>query len=257
MRLGQLLLRIGAAARLLPVFACALIVAGCEIRFGSPPSMFDDERAVARALSAIESRYRGPVRVLQIGMADNGMILRAQDPNNSNQIAEWRLTWSENLFWYWDSLSGPHPVASPSSRRAFEGKLFDLKEVNLADWPKVADAAIARAGLKEKGGVSVIEIARQNVFLPGSANRALRWSIVVKSENESARVMADARGEIISVNLNANLRMRDLDMFQRPELIMEAVAELREHLDPGQLCSRCPCPRSRSASRRHRRTKTF
>ena len=76
MRLGQPLPLIGAAARLLPVFACALIVAGCEIVLGSPPSMFDDERAVARALSAIESRYRGPVRVLQIAMADSGMLLR-------------------------------------------------------------------------------------------------------------------------------------------------------------------------------------
>jgi hypothetical protein len=225
--------RIGAAARLLPVFACALVVAGCEIRLGSPPSMLDDERAVARALSAIESRYGGRVPVLQIGLADNGMLLRAQDPNNSNQIAEWRLTWSEQLFWYWDSLSGPYPVASPQGRRAFEGKLFDLKEVNLADWPKVADAAIARAGLKDKSGVSVIEIARQNMFLRGSANTALRWSIVVKSERESARVMADAKGEIVGVNLNADLRMRDLDMFQRPELITAAVAELREHLAAG------------------------
>jgi hypothetical protein len=232
MRLGRLLLRIGAAARLLAVFACALIVAGCEIRFGSPPSMFDDERAVARALSAIESRYSGPVPVLQIGLADEGMLLRAQDPKNSNQIVEWRLTWSEQLFWYWDSLSGPHPVASAPNRRGFEDKLFDLKEVNLADWPKVADAAIARAGLKDKSGVSVIEIARQNSFLPGSASRALRWSIVVKSEREQARVIADAKGEILNVNLHAR-RTRDVNMLQHPELIVQAVADVREHLVAG------------------------
>ena len=148
----------------------------------------------------------------------------------SSQIVEWRLMWSEYLFWYWDSLSGPHPVASPSGRRGFEDKLFDLKEVNLADWPKVADAAIARAGLKDKSGVSIIEIARQNAFLPGSASKALRWSIVVKSAREQARVIADAKGEILKVNLNASRRPPDFNMLQRPELIVEAVAELREHL---------------------------
>jgi hypothetical protein len=237
MRLGRLLLRIGRAARLAPVLVCALLVGGCEIRFGSPPSMFDDERAVARALSAIESRYGGKVPVLQIGLADNGMLLRAQDPTNSSQIVEWRLGWEEKLFWYWDRLSGPYPVASPSGRRAFEEKLFDLKEVNLADWPKVADAAIARAGLKDKSGVSIIEIARQNAFLPGSASRALRWSIVVKSEREHARVLADAKGEILSVNLSTGRRPRDVNMLQHPELIVQAVAEVREHLVAGPALS--------------------
>jgi hypothetical protein len=81
--------------------------------------------------------------------------------------------------------------------------------------------------------VSVIEIARQNTFLPGSASRALRWSIVVKSEREKVRVMADARGEILSVKLDATEQMRVLDMRQRPDLIVEAVAEVREHLAAG------------------------
>jgi hypothetical protein len=184
-------------------------------------------------LSAIESRYGGPVRVLQIGMADNGMLVRAQDPSMSSQIVEWRLTWAEYLFWHWDSLSGPHPVDSRPGRRAFEDKLFDLKEINLAGWPKVADAAIARAGLKDRSGVSVIEIARQNAFLPGSASKALRWSIVVKSEREQARVIADAKGEILKVNLNAGRRPSDVNMLQHPELIAEAVAEVREHLVAG------------------------
>jgi hypothetical protein len=233
MSVAPLFGRIGVAARLVPVLACTLALAGCEIRLGNPPSLFDDERAVARALTAVESQYSGPVRVLQIGMVDDGMLIRAQDPKNSNQIGEWRLTREQMLLLNWDRLSGPHSLAQSPTRRTFEDKLFDLKEVNLADWPKVADAAIARAGLRDKSGVSVIEIARQNAFLPGSASRALRWSIVVKSEHEKARVVADAKGEIVSVKLDAAQQMRDIDMRQRPDLIVEAVAEMREHLAAG------------------------
>ena len=48
--------------RILAVLLCAPLLAGCEIRFGSRVSLFDDERAVATALSAMKSHYNGPVR---------------------------------------------------------------------------------------------------------------------------------------------------------------------------------------------------
>ena len=239
MRLGQLFVRIGAAARPLPVILCAFLLAGCELRLGKPTSLLDDEPAVAKAIGAIESHFVGPMRIYKVALADVDMIVQAPYPTVPGRLGEWRLTreHQEVLFWTvsWDRLSGPHPVNPPMGgpvpiNPKFEDKVFDLKEVNFADWPKVADAAIARAALEGKGGVSTIEIARMNVLLPGSSGTALRWVIEVKSEREQARVFANAKGEITGANLNATNRMKNLDMYQRPELAADAAADLRDNI---------------------------
>ena len=219
--------------RLAPLLACALLLGGCEIRLGTKfISVLDDERAVATALSAIESNYKGPIRAVKVVIADDGLLLHAQDPNNSRQISEWRLLREQYSFFdlvsfTTDRVSGPRVVEFLAPNVKLDDRLFDLKDVNLFDWGKVADAAIARAALEDKGGVFTIEIARPAVLLPGSGGGPVRWSIEVKSERELARIFANAKGEITGANLNGTIRMRGFNMYQRPELAAEAAAEVR------------------------------
>ena len=55
----------------------------------------------------------------------------------------------------------------------------------------------------------------------------MRWTVEVKSLTEIVLVYADVKGEITGVNLNGTDRMRNLNMYQRPELAAEAAAEVR------------------------------
>jgi hypothetical protein len=224
----------GRGWRVAPLILCALVLAGCDVKFGKPTSVFDDEPAVATALSAIRSNYRGPVLALKVVIADDGLVLQAQSPKFPSEVSEWRMIREyrnhfdlEPLSYYWDRVSGPHPV----DRVRISGtdpRLFDLDEINLADWGKLADAAIARAALEDKGGVSTIEIARPDVMVPGTPGGPVRWAIEVRSPREWARIFANAKGEIVRANLNGTIRMRGFNMYQRPELAAEAAAEVRQ-----------------------------
>lgn len=212
--------------RLAPLLACAVLLAGCNVRFGDPKSVLDDEAAVATALSAIRSNYRGPVRTVKLVIADDGLLLHAQDPLNSRQISEWRLERQQYMFFNWDRVSGPRMVDTMRRGAEQDERLFDLNEVDLTNWGKVADAAIERAALQGKGGIHTIEIARPGVLRPGSPGSAVRWSIEVRTPNETARIFANAKGEIVGANLNGTARMKGLTMYQRPELAVDAVADV-------------------------------
>ena len=218
-----------------PLILLAFVLGGCDVRFGRPTSVFDDEPAVAKAMSVIRSNYSGPVKALKVVIADDGMVVQALDPRNSRQISEWRmvreyrnqLDW-ELLSYNWDRVSGPHAIGEVRVRSGDDPRLFDLDAVNLANWGKLADAAIARAALEDKGGVSTIEIARPDVMVPGAPGGPVRWAIEVRSPREWARIFANANGEIIRANFNGTIRMRGFNMYQRPELAAEAAAEVRQ-----------------------------
>ncbi len=220
--------------RILAVLLCALLLAGCEIRFGSRVSLFDDERAVATALSAMKSHYNGPVRANKFFMAEDHMIFQALDPRGLQQLVEFRMHRQDHQFFSWDRVVGPYPVQDQPINRRFEHNLFNLDEIDLSGWGKLADVAIARAALANKSGVASIEVSRPSGGLPDIAIGAavpkvapVRWTIEVKSLSETVLVYANAKGDITGVNLHGTKRMRDLDMYQRPELAAEAAAEVR------------------------------
>ena len=92
---------------LLAVLPCGLLLAGCGIRFGSRVSLFDDERAVATALSAMKSHYSGPVRANKLFIADDHMIFQALDPRGLQQPVEFRMHRQDHHFFSWDRVVGP------------------------------------------------------------------------------------------------------------------------------------------------------
>ncbi len=236
MGFGRFFPWIATARRLAAILACAFLLAGCEIRFGSPVSLFDDERAVATAISAMKSHYKGPVRANKLLIASDHVILQALDPRGLQQLVEFRMERQYHPYFSLDRVVGPYPVQNqltPISRR-FEHNLFNLDEIDLSGWDKLADAAIARAALKDKSGVASIEVSRPSGALPNIAIGAaipkavpVRWTIEVKNLTETVLVYADAKGEVTGVNLHGTDRMRNLNMYQRPDLAAEAAAEVR------------------------------
>ena len=218
--------RIGRLGRIFAIAVCASLLAGCQVRLGWV-SLLDDEPAIAAALSAIQSSFKGPVRALKLTIADSEMVFQAESPRTPGQISEWRLAREQFMMLSFDRVHGPRRIEPVLINRNLDQNLFDLKEVDLAVWAKIADAAIARAKLESKAGVASIELSRSTVLLPATASGAPRWVVEVKSVSESARIFANVQGEITGANLRGTNRMRNLNMYQRPELAGEAAAEFR------------------------------
>lgn len=216
-----------ALRRLVPVLACALLLAGC--RFGSPVSLLDDEEAVSKALSGIQSRYSGAVPMLKIAINDTEMVVQARNPSYARELSEWRLVREQYLFLNYDRVYGPNAVVTAGIGRDFEGQLFNLKDVNFAAWGKIADAAVARAALKDKGGVSSIELSRPSLAVPSKSGGPAQWTIEVKSVRESVRVFANADGEIVRARV-ASPPGTPVNMYQRPDLAEEAAADVRQRV---------------------------
>lgn len=213
--------------RLLPALAFALLLAGC--RFGEPTSLLDDDAAIAKALSGIQSRYSGPMPTIGIAINDTEMVVQARNPSNAREIVEWRLVREQSYFVNYDRVYGPQTVDRASPGRTFDRRLFDLKDVNFAAWGKIADAAVARAALKDKGGVSSIELARPAMPLPSKSGSPARWTFEVKSASETVRVFANADGDIVRVSA-VGRPGAPINMYQRPDLAEEAAAEIRQEL---------------------------
>ena len=222
---GRLFSGLQRLRRLLPVLASALALGGCHI--GKSVSFFDDEEAVATAISAIQSSVDGPLRVFKVSMDDDEFIIQAQDPRNRSRLQEWRTTREQFAFVNWDRTSGPRAIDPVLINPKLEENLFELKDINLSGWGKIADAAIARAALEDKAGVSRIEIARPPFILPNPGSGAIRWSVEIRSPRETARIYANAAGAIIGADLNGTIRMKNLNMYQRPELAVDAAAAVR------------------------------
>ena len=221
---GRLFSGFQSLRRLVPALACALALGGCHI--GKQVSFFDDEAAIETALSAIKSVSGERLRVFKIAITDDEFIVQAQNPLYRNRVQEWSTTRQQYLFLNWDRTSGPRPVDPVLINTNLEENLFELKDVNLTGWGKIADAAIVQAALESKGGVSRIEIARPAILLSRGSGE-VRWTIEVRSPDESARIFANAAGALIGADLNGTKRMRSLNMYQRPELAAEAAAAVR------------------------------
>lgn len=215
-------------SRVLPVVVFAMLLAGCQVRLGSPVSLFDDEPAIAKAVDAIQSRFTGPIPTFKVEITDDEFVVQAEDPRTPGQLVEWRLAREQYLVLTWDRVYGPRRIDPVLLNRNFRENLFDLKEIQLKGWGKIADAAIARAALEDKGGLSRVTIARTTVLLPTTSSGPPRWTFVVKSPREEARIYANASGAIIGADLAGTNRMRNLIMYQRPDLAADAAAAMRE-----------------------------
>ena len=141
------------------ILGLALLLSGC-VRFGQQTSLIDDEAAVATAISAMQSHFLQSVQVLKLAIADSEMIVQTRHPHDRGRIAEWRLTRERWLFVGWDELEGPNRVDTVLVRN--DGNMFDLKEVDLTSWGRIADTALAH--------LSMPGTARPEVFAMVSAS---------------------------------------------------------------------------------------
>ncbi len=219
----------------LAVLVLTLGLGGCK--FGSPVSFLDDEEAVTKAVSGIQSRYYGPIPTLKIVIGDREMILQARDPSMPWQISEWRLVREQYHFLNYDRVYGPTKVGNLAGSRNLDTRLFNLREIDFASWSRIADSAAARAALREKGGVSSIELSRPAAAAPSKSGSPARWTIEVRSTLETVRVYANGDGEIVRVAV-APPAGTPLNLYTRPELAEEAAAEMRTQVGTSPVLKR-------------------
>jgi len=177
------------------------------------------------AASAFKEKIGGPINALSLEIARNKATLIAQDPKRPDQVNEYR----------YDQLicSGPYPVNIATLdpfQQNLEASLFPLDEVDLAATAQVVKAALERTNI-ESGKVSKIVIERGRSlanFTAGSSRQLpVRWHIEIQGPRESASATANAKGELVGVDLSGTSRATKQDYFD-PQALEEAKKQIKQ-----------------------------
>lgn len=209
----------GAAMRLAALAGCLLLLTGW--RLGEPATFFEEEGAIARAVEALAAKG-GFTRVLSIDVSADEVRIEAQDPANLRHINRWRISRHNVSSFNWEATGGPEPVELNLVNPDLEANLFDLKEVDLKAADGLMKDAVRQAALEDEGAVTAMEIRRALFILPKPSSGDVRWSVSIASGRENARVLADAKGKVVSLDLAGTNRAKTLDLLSSLNLVSEA-----------------------------------
>jgi hypothetical protein len=110
-------------------------------------------------------------------------------------------------------VSGPTVVDNFSVVDDRSGAFFRLSEANLDGFDAAVAAAVAYAKLEDIPVVSYVEIARAISIMPQPAYGDIRWTIGLRTDEESAVAYLTTEGDVIGGDLSDTKRADDLDLF--------------------------------------------
>ena len=217
---------------------CALISAVLLASGGSAEAGFiDDSSNFSLAISVLRGAVGAHGRVLKIEGDANGIEIEAQNPKNPNHIDRWRYGIVNYLGMIpLRHLTGPEPVDPINPD--LEANLFDLDAIQFSAVPKLIDAAIARARLRDEAKVTHMEIERQTYILPEPSSGDVRWTLHIDSGRERADVIANADGIIIGADLSGTQRARMLNILKESELAADAATAFRDRIGTQSVLTR-------------------
>lgn len=211
--------------KIVALLGCLLMLTGW--RLGPPLTFFEEEGAIARAIETLRAKG-GFARVLSIDIGGEQIDIEAQDPFNNRHINRWTLTRQHLSSLNWETTRGPEPVALNLINPDLENNLFDIGEVDFTVAERLMKEALAQAALEDSASIERMTIQRQLFLLPKKANGDVRWSVSVRSDRESARVLADAKGHVVGLDLAGTNRARTFDLLASLEKLPEAAHAFAE-----------------------------
>jgi hypothetical protein len=199
-----------------------------------PPESLLTEQSFKEAVATLQAQIGQRTRVFRVDIDDGEFTIQMQDPANLNHIDAWTRYHAtfRNLI-NWEGTDGPSPVEPTLINPKLEENLFNLADVDFAVFPKLAQAAVDRAGMQDPARVTKVNIQRRIFLIPSPSSGDVRWTLDVRSGRESASVFANAKGVITGGNFDGTLRARNLDMFKGGKPLADAIAEIRATLGPG------------------------
>ena len=209
--------------RLLAAVFC-LSLSGCV---DAPDPFISSQPEIIAAVEALCGSMGAAPRVLRIEIGPNEVAIDAQDPQNRGHVDRWRVARMVIGPFAFARLIGPEAVSLNLLNPDLEANLFDLNSVKFSETAKLSQAAIKRAQLQDEAIVARMEIVRQTYILPQPGSGDVRWRLRIDSGREHAEVVADVNGAIVGANLEGTLRAQNLNIFNEPNIVAQAVDEYR------------------------------
>jgi hypothetical protein len=211
--------------KIIALLGCLVMLTGWRV--GPPLTFFEEEGAIARAVETLRAKG-GFERVLSIDIGGGSVTIEAQDPFNNRHVNRWTLTREHFYSLNWDETNGPEPVALNLINPDLDSNLFDIKQVDFSAAESLMTEALAQAALEDSASIERMRIERQIFLLPKSASGDVRWSVGVRSDREHARVLADAKGRVVGLDLAGTNRARTFNLLASLEKVPKAAHAFAE-----------------------------
>ena len=212
-----------------PLLMAALLVTGCSRQ--EHVNMFEASTA-QEALTELSKKFALPAKVLNIDLTPLSFTVRVQDPAQPSHVDEFTLEHSYLLQdrYHHISVSGPTPVQLNLINDKLEENLFNLADVNIPGTAATAKAAIERAALQDPARIDKVRIQRHLYLIPVATCGEVEWDMEVKSDREYATATANAKGQIIHMNLDGTNRAKNLNLYADSKELLGIVQVMREKL---------------------------
>lgn len=206
---------------ILVIILTILIGLGCRMMEIGETNYLEGKNAQSAA-EIVKDKIGKPFKVYQVLIEENEFRLQAQDPNNPQNLDEYKVS---NGF-----VSGPYPVKLNTMQKDLENSTFPFDEINFAAIPDFTREALEKAKID---GAKVNRLEFQRAFAlkdtgMGSLGNG-RWIIQIEGTRESASAIASPDGKLAGVDLSRTTRAANYKVTSVEEL-KKAEEAIKNHL---------------------------
>ena len=152
-------------------------------------------------------------------------ILAVTQADSGSSFAQWSVSRLDlgvmNLHW----VTGPSEAMDSGIVDDPSGAYFRLSDIDLGTFDDVVEASVAHAKMEAAPAVTSVEIARMISILPEPSYGEIRWTVSLRTADESAVVYVSNDGEVIGADLSDTKRADDLDLYASDDWPMAEAQE--------------------------------
>jgi hypothetical protein len=164
-----------------------------------------------KAAAAIREEIGKPFNVAEVFIDEDEFRVKAQDPDNPNNLDEYKYVGG--------FVTGPNPLKLDGMNENLEKSSFPFDKINFATVPELAREAVEKAGI-ENGKIYRMRFQRGFALTEtgmGSLGDAY-WKIEISGTRENVSATADPQGKLLGVDLSGTRQAADYRLITKAEL---------------------------------------
>jgi hypothetical protein len=194
--------------RLLLAFAIVATASAAPAAEGYTTS----ENVRDKGMDALVARTGESRPVMRLTFTPNEIVAVTQADSGSS-FSEWVVGRIDMGIMNLHFVTGPTSVPDAGIVDDPSGAYFRLSDLNLNKFNSVIEASVSHAQMESAPAVTSVEIARTISILPEPVYGDIRWTVSLRTSDESAVVYVSSGGDVIGADLSDTKRAEALNLY--------------------------------------------
>lgn len=203
---------------------------GCRMFGGLGKGKYFEGENAKNAIENVKGKIGKPFKVAEIMIEENEIRIQVQDPNNSQNLDEYKIA---NGF-----LTGPNPVKLNAMQRDLENSTFPIDQINFDAIPNFIREALEKSKIE---GAKISRLNFQRAFAlrekDMGAFGSAYWQIQIEGTRESVTAAASPDGKLLGIDLSRTNQAASYKVIT-PEELQKAQDALKKQLGEENIVTR-------------------